>query len=407
VNRITETVSSNGSARTARHVCMVAYTDYTGDARVRREAETLAAHGFRVRCLTTKNSGSPKAFTLGGVEVEELDVAKYRGKSTRAYVASYLRFLASASAACIRMMARGELDVVHAHNIPNFLVFAGLLPRLAGRKVVLDIHDSVPETFAAKFPGGALVRQALFMEERFSVGIAHRVICVNHPQRDTLVARGIPGSKTFISMNVPDPHIFGANGHGESRASEPDRLRLVYHGTMAHRQGVDILIRAVGRIRRRVPRVELNLWGHGDDLADFRGLARDLNLDDHVVFNDRGFPLESLPERLGTMDLGVIGNRRNVACDLMLPVKLLEYVSLGIPTVAPRLKTIERYFTDDMVTFYEPESVDGLADAVVALYRDTDRRERQAAQAKHFLDRYGWERQGDDLVTMYHSLVEG
>jgi hypothetical protein len=130
---------------------MIAYTDYAGDARVRREAETLAANAFRVRCLTTRNGGAAKAFTLDGVDVQELDISKYRGKSSRAYVSSYLRFLGAASLACVRLMARGELDVVHAHNIPDFLVFAGLLPRLAGRKVVLDVHDSVPETFAAKF----------------------------------------------------------------------------------------------------------------------------------------------------------------------------------------------------------------------------------------------------------------
>ena len=60
-------------------------------------------------------------------------------------------FLLPPRVACVRLLARGELDVVHAHNIPDFLVFAGLVPRLAGRKVVLDVHDSVPETFAAKF----------------------------------------------------------------------------------------------------------------------------------------------------------------------------------------------------------------------------------------------------------------
>jgi glycosyltransferase involved in cell wall biosynthesis len=387
---------------------MVAYTDYAGDARVRREAETLAANGFRVRCLTTRNGDAPRMYALQGVDIQELNVAKYRGKSTRAYVSSYLRFVVAAAAACVRMMARGELDIVHAHNIPNFLVLAGLVPRLAGRKVVLDIHDSVPETFAAKFPDGSLMRQALFMEERFSVAIAHRVICVNHPQRDTLVARGIPDEKTFISMNVPDPRIFShANGHTNAFDSCGEPLRLVYHGTMAQRQGVDILIRAVNRLRRRIPRVQLHLWGHGDDLGSFQSLARDLNLDNFVFFNRSGYPLDELPERLGAMDIGVLGNRRNIACDLMLPVKLLEYVSLGIPTIAPRLKTIERYFSEDMVTYYEPENVESLVEAVIELHGDSNRCRGQAALARRFLDQYGWERQGEDLVTMYHTLVEG
>src|SRR5436309_3932561 len=138
-------------------VCMIAYTNYAADARVRREAETLASQGFRVLCLTTRNSNAPAQLTLNGVEVRELHVPKYRGKSTSAYIGSYLRFLLASSAACLRLLARKELDVVHVHNLPDFLVLAGLVPRLLGRKVVLDVHDSVPETFATKFTNTAIL----------------------------------------------------------------------------------------------------------------------------------------------------------------------------------------------------------------------------------------------------------
>ena len=394
---------TNGNGRI--HVCMLAYTDYAIDARVRREAETLAANGFHVRCLTTRNGAEARQFVLDGVEVQELSVTKYRGKSTRAYVTSYLQFLAVASAACIRLMARGELDVVHVHNIPDFLVFAALVPRLAGRKVVLDVHDSVPETFAAKFSNDGLLHRALCLEERLSAMVAHRVICVNHPQRDTLVGRGIPCAKTFISMNVPDPKIFGVSDAAGPPAAA-DGLRLVYHGTMAHRLGVDLLIQAVARVRNDIPGVQLHLWGHGDDLPAFKALATELGVGEHVHFNPKGYPIHELPERLRGMDLGVVGNRRSAACDLMLPVKLLEYVSLGIPTVVPRLKTIEHYFTNDMVTYYEPENVDSLAAAIRQLHGRAEFRRQQAAQAREFLTEYGWERQGQELVTMYRSLVE-
>ena len=91
----------------------------------------------------------------------------------------------------------------------------------------------------------------------------------------------------------------------------------------------------------------------------------------------------------------------------MLPVKLLEYVSLGIPTVAPRLKTIQHYFNENMVTFYEPDNVESLAAAVVRLYENPNLRERQAKVAKEFLTHYGWQRQGAALVTMYQELVAG
>jgi glycosyltransferase involved in cell wall biosynthesis len=387
-----------------RAVCMIAYTNYAIDARVRREAETLAANGFRVCCLTNRNQGTATQYVLNGVEVRELAVPKYRGKSTVAYVLSYVRFLAAATGACVKKLLKGELDVVHVHNLPDFLVFAAVLPRLAGRKVVLDIHDSVPETFATKFSGNAVLHKALCLEERVSAAVAHKVICVNHPQRDVLVGRGIPASKTFISMNVPDPRIF--RPAAADAVERNGHFNLIYHGTMAERLGVDLVIRAVARLRERIPCLTLHLWGSGDDLPAFQQLARELAVEDRVSFKPGGFPLEELPGRLGAMDLGVVGNRTNVATDLMLPVKLLEYVSLGIPAVVPRLRTIDHYFSEDMVSYFEPEDVASLADAIHRMYCQPSARRGQAKLASHFLERHGWDRQGSELVAMYNRLVE-
>jgi glycosyltransferase involved in cell wall biosynthesis len=387
-----------------RAVCMIAYTNYAIDARVRREAETLASHGFRVSCLTNRNHGTGTRYVLNGVEVRELGVPKYRGKSTAAYLASYLRFLAAATVACLGRLLRGELDVVHVHNLPDFLVFAALLPRLAGKKVVLDIHDSVPETFATKFSGSARLHKLLCLEERMSAAVAHKVICVNHPQRDVLVGRGIPFSKTFVSMNVPDPKIFGSPSRPPH--SPNGHFNLVYHGTMAERLGVDLVIRAVSQLRERIPCLRLHLWGGGDDLAAFERLVSELGVGDRVSFKPKGFPLEELPGHLSAMDLGVVGNRSNTATDLMLPVKLLEYVSLRIPAVVPRLRTIDHYFSDDMVSYFDAEDVSSLADAIHRMYCQPTVRRRQADSAETFLDRYGWDRQGSELVAMYNALVE-
>ena len=383
-------------------VCMIAYTTYAFDARVRREAETLAAQGFRVRCLTTAETGVPKRTWLNGVEIRELGVRKYRGKSTAAYMVSYLRFLMSASHVCARLAASGELDVLHVHNIPNFLVLAGLGPRLFGSKVVLDIHDSVPETYATKFGQSGVLQQCLRLEERLSARLAHKVICVNHPQRDVLVARGIPASKTFVSMNVPDPGIFKPEPRCRGTRSG---LNLVYHGTMAERLGVDLLIRALAHVRLLEPEVRMHLWGGGDDIRQFQTLARDLGLDTAVSFKPEGIPLHDLPQHLSGMDIGIVGNRRNAATELMLPVKLMEYVALGIPAVVPRLTTIAHYFSDDMVTYYEPENVESLAAAVLDLIRNADRRRAQAEAAALFLRDVGWETRGGELVTFYQDLL--
>jgi glycosyltransferase involved in cell wall biosynthesis len=228
---------------------------------------------------------------------------------------------------------------------------------------------------------------------------------VNHPQRDTLVARGIPSSKTFISMNVPDPRIFGL-GDAVAAPMPAEHFNLVYHGTMSERLGVDLVIRAVAELRDRIPGLRLHLWGDGDDRQRFEALAESLGLRGTVLFEPKGVPLTELPRRLRHMHAGIVGNRQTIAGDLMLPVKLLECVALGLPVVVPRLKTIQYYFSEDMVAYFDAGDVTSLAAAIDRVYREHQLRTRQVENARQFLGRYGWERQGTQLVAFYRTLVE-
>jgi glycosyltransferase involved in cell wall biosynthesis len=87
----------------------------------------------------------------------------------------------------------------------------------------------------------------------------------------------------------------------------------------------------------------------------------------------------------------------------MLPVKLLEYVYLGVPVVAPRLEVISYYFDDTMLRFYEAEDVDAMADAIVELFHNRDQRERQAVAASRFYQKYSPQAQAD----CYLQLMSG
>jgi glycosyltransferase involved in cell wall biosynthesis len=220
------------------------------------------------------------------------------------------------------------------------------------------------------------------------------------------VARGLPANKTFITMNVPDPRIFGGAADGQATETSEGAFHLVYHGTMAERLGVDLVIRAVAQLRQSNPQIRLHLWGGGDDLGGFQRLAQELGIETAVEFKPKGYPLDELPARLRTMHLGVVGNRSNVAGNLMLPVKLLEYVALGIPAVVPRLRTIQHYFSDDMVFYYEAGNVESLAECLQQLHHQPQLRRERAERARAFLDKYGWERKGGELVALYESLVK-
>lgn len=389
-----------------KHVCMIAYTNYLSDARVRREAETLASTGeYEVSFLALQEGDTAKSYELENVKVVELNVHKYRGQNKFYHLKSYMKFLSLAFFRCTKLFFSLQLDIIHVHNMPNFLVLAGILPRLFGKTMILDIHDSTPETYFARYGKNPnqLIFKILCWEEAIFCSIAHRVICVNHVQRDELIKRGIPSQKISISMNVPDPKWFGA-GNIIKNSNHNNEQKLIYHGTIAKRLGIDLAIRAFAKICNANSAVKFFIIGDGEGIDECEELSALFDVAEYVHFTKEMVPLESLLKILEDMDVGIIANRENAATELMLPVKLLEYVALGIPVVAPKLRAIKYYFTDDMITYFEPENVDSLAQAILNMLNDESRRKAQAEKAKAFLDQYGWEKHRNDLINLYREL---
>jgi glycosyltransferase involved in cell wall biosynthesis len=389
-----------------KNVCMIVYNDYPLDTRVRREAETLAASGgYKIRVLALKSDEKPRAYELNGVLVNESPKEKYCGKSIFRYILSYAFFLGWSFIACTRIFFQKQVDIVHVHNMPNFLVLSATMPRIFGKKIILDLHDTVPETFATKFSGASsFLFKLLCLEEHISCSFAQRLFCVNHVQCETLMKRGIPQKKVSIIMNVPDDRLINySTSNGAFRAKD-GAFKVIYHGTLSERLGIDLIIQATARLCKNLHDLEVYLWGRGDDVESFVGLARELKVEERIHFRKKQVPMNILLPELKKMDLGIIGNRMGMATELMLPVKMLEYVGLGIPVVAPRLKGISYYFSDEMVSYYEPENVDSMMEAILRLYKSETLREKQAEKAKTFLEKYGWHRNKMDLLNVYQQL---
>ena len=157
---------------------------------------------------------------------------------------------------------------------------------------------------------------------------------------------------------MPDPLVFR-----RENTSTPvvDEFRIVYHGTIAKRLGLDLAVKAFQKAAAACPRARLEIYGDGDAGDELEAQVGAAGMGDRIYFSKKLFRVESIAEMIQGASLGLIPNRRDVATDYMLPVKLLEYVHLGIPVIAPRLKAIQYYFSEDQVAYYEPGDVDELA----------------------------------------------
>ncbi len=375
-----------------RRLCMVVHSRYpVGETRVQREAQALVAGGWDVSVLCLRGPGEPATETVDGVFVRRLPVDRNRGRGLGAQLVEYLTFFFLALAALTTWHLRRRFDLVHIHNLPDFLVFSALPAKLTGASVVLDLHDLMPEFFMARTGESATSPKVrlVALQERLSCGFADHVITVTEGWRETLATRGVRKDKTSVVMNLADPAVFGSPLPKEPH--DPDELRLLYHGTFAHRYGVDLLVAAVADLRRRIPRIELRLLGDGELRDSLIEQIGTLGLHEQIHMSDGFLEATALPAHIAWADLGLVPNRADVFTNGILPTKLLEYVALGTPVVVARTETVADYFSDDMVAFYPPGDLDALIKAIEDLHRHPDKARALSTAALRFDETHRWE----------------
>jgi glycosyltransferase involved in cell wall biosynthesis len=116
-------------------------------------------------------------------------------------------------------------------------------------------------------------------------------------------------------------------------------------------------------------------------------------------------PVEEIPARLEAADLGVVPTLRDDFTEMLLPVKLLEYVHMGLPVVASRLPVIERYFGDD-VLLAEPGDAASFAAAIEGVRSAPESALARAEGASERLARIEWRRQREQYLELVDGLVE-
>jgi glycosyltransferase involved in cell wall biosynthesis len=384
---------------------MVAYTNYPADARIRREAEALVRRGDEVDIVCPRTADLDGQRTFAGVRVHTIGTEYVQGSRPAGYVRRYAAFVVAAGLMVLRLHRRRQYDVIHVHTMPDFLVFSAIGPKLLGARVILDVHDLMPELYASKF---GIAETHWFLRlivavERLSIRFADTAVAVHRPHLDALIDHGNLAGKFIVLMNLPDAALFAP------RPAPPrsDRFTLVYHGMVGSRNGLDVAIRAVALARKDAPDVELLVIGDGDYFPQIRALVEELGVQDNVRLEQGLVPVDQVVPMIREASVGIVPILDDSFTRFMLPVKLLEYVALGIPVIASGTETIRAYFDPTSICLSTPGDPDELAAHIVELHGSVEKREAFSAAARAFTAEYNWEREQTKYFALVDSLTDG
>jgi glycosyltransferase involved in cell wall biosynthesis len=273
-----------------KRVAIVRHSFYPFELNVKREAEALRDSGFDVDVICLRDRGEAAREDVEGIHVHRLPVGHRRGKILR-YLWEYNSFFLLATMKLAVLHSRSRFAAIQVNTMPDYLVFVALYPKLTGARVVLHLHEPVPELFGTMFPDRWYTRALLRVlagVEQTSIRFAHRAITVTDQMRDNFVRRGADASKIAVVVNVPDDRYFQIERYQHLRAkmdaikqeeSARGVFRVVTHGSIEARYGFDTIVRAVAAARTRVPGIEFRFMGGGDHLPVVLKLAEELGID--------------------------------------------------------------------------------------------------------------------------------
>jgi glycosyltransferase involved in cell wall biosynthesis/peptidoglycan/xylan/chitin deacetylase (PgdA/CDA1 family) len=394
------------SARNSRKkICMVAYTDYESDNRVRRYAESLVKRGDQVDVIALSCGNMPLGKEeISGVNVYRIQRRDFDERSKWTYARRLVRFLVASSRLLMRRHKEVRYDLIHVHNVPDFLVFSAWYPKWTGAKVILDIHDIVPELFASKFGTDTENRyvKALKWIEKVSVRFADHVIVSNHLWQEKLAERSAPPEKCSVYVNHVDPAIF----YRRNRTRDDGKFIMIFPGSFQWHQGLDIAIEALGHIKDRIPQAELHLYGGGSPEleADLLRQVERLGLNGRVTFCS-GVPFERIAETIANADLGVVPKRADSFGNEAYSTKIMEFMSQGIPALVSRTKIDTFYFDETVVRFFQSGDSRAMADAIVEIFETPALRSSLVAKGFEYVDQNSWDRKKQDYLKLVDTLT--
>jgi len=362
--------------------------------RVERLAEALAARGHVVEIITYHVAEGPQSL---GVPVHRI----FRHPVYwRMPVGPSFRKLAlydpALSWKLSTVLSDRRFDVIHAHHVEGLLV--ALPPRLRhGIPLVYDAHTML----AAELPSYAtgLMRSAFATLGGWLDGAlprrADHVVAVTPDIRDRLVtAHGLRPDRITVVTNGVESGCFRV----ETPPPQDGLVRLIYTGTLAPYQNIELLLEAFAQARQ--VRRDLRLcFAVSSSFEPYEALARRLGVREAIEVSADGFG--ELPLRLAAAAIAVLPRIRCPG----IPQKLLNYMAAGKAIVASAgsAKVLEHERTGLVVG---DGDASGFAAAVLRLAGDPELREALGGKARETVEReFSWEGAAEKLEPVYARLA--
>lgn len=380
---------------------MIAYTYYLSDPRVKKEAEALAESGFDVDFISLKSPYESSLQCVNGVNLYMLNCRHYKGKSNIKYLFSYVNFFFRVFFKITSLYFKRKYQLIHVNNMPDFLVFCALIPKIFGAKIILDIHDVMSDVFfnRGEIKRNFIIERILIFQEYISSKFSDRVITVDDYCKNIISMHGTRKDNILVVSNFPDENIFKSLKRNHSK---DDTFNLFFHGTISKIYGLDVVIKGISKVYKKIPGLKFTIIGEGNYEDEISELIKNLKLERVIEFKNKKIPQEKIPDKIENADLGVV----SYSClNTIFSNKFLEYTAMGIPTIIAYNEQVYNYFKNYNLEFYERNNPDSFADKLLYIYKNKKRYDKLKETALELSRKFKWSKEKVKYVDLVNTLV--
>ena len=359
----------------------------------------LVEAGYRVQLITAGDPSLPERDTYCGASI------------LRVPVGDDLNFLKRAVEFGQTVMRHVEssppYDVCHFRSVWCGLPIVQAGPRL-GYKTLFEVNGLPSVELKYHYPAlkGNPLLSKIREQEIATLLLADTIICPSAVTRAFIasLARSVPRDKIAVIPNGVDTKLFTP----QPLNPRSDLPTILYIGTLADWQGLDVLIEAMPAILAQYPvRLRIVGRGRGRQRKDLQKRIRKLGLEGSISIEPAS-PHHEMPALIAQADVCVAPlayNDRNVTQGCC-PIKVIEYMACARPVVASNLPVVREMARDDAdALLFTPDDPADLARCVLAILNDASLAQRLADSAAKRARKFSGHAPQKRLVRVYEQLI--
>ncbi len=303
-------------------------------------------------------------------------------------ILSYSSFWLSSS---LRGISIPRPDVVLASSPPLTVGLTGWwLSRIKKKPFIFDVRDLWPESIAdlGAMTNKSMIVRTLDAISRFLYRKANRVVVTSEATKEALVANGrvAPTRITTIPNGVETKTFVPGRNDDVTREELGigGKFLVSFVGTIGLAQDVDVVLRSASRLKSISNPIHFLFVGEGPVKRHAMDVVARLGLS-NVTFLT-GQRRDQIPKFIQASEVCLVTLRKADVNDIIIPVRMLEFMSCGRPVVLSAVGEAARILNAAGAGLViEQGNEEALTAAIVRLSRDAGLRQKMGANGRRYV----------------------